>query len=226
VLVNNAGYLAAGYRRQGRQRTTCSRSTRSKCSAPSAVTHAMFPARQAPGPPVIVNFSSTPGPPWPLTARPSWPPAGPATKIPLACRSVMASVPAQKPEHRRVSLIIGLQRRRAHRDHDRAGQVGTHDDQLCRGADRRRLRQRWGCAGRAPAARRRPRGGNRCQAGHAVPRRHRIGFLVIAPHLSSMSAMRAPHPLATRRGSFPRSFGGPGRRADLSPASAAEPGPS
>ena len=85
--------------------------------------------------------------------------------------------PREKPEHRGVGLIIEPERRRAQRDHDRAGQHDHHGDQPCPGADRDRVRQRRRGAGRAAPARRGPHGRTRRKAGHAVPRGHRLGFL-------------------------------------------------
>ena len=84
--------------------------------------------------------------------------------------------PGEKPEHRGVGLIIKPQRRRAHRDHDRAGQHDNHGGQPCRGGDRDRVRQRRRGAGRAAAPYRWPRSGTRRTAVHAVPRGHRLGF--------------------------------------------------
>ena len=69
--------------------------------------------------------------------------------------------PREKPEHRRVDLIIEPQRRGPHRDHDHAGQDDNRQGQPGPGGGRDRVRQRRGRTGRASVPLRPPHGSTR-----------------------------------------------------------------
>ena len=114
--------------------------------------------------------------------------------------------PREKPEHRRVDLIIEPERRGPHRDHDHAGQDDNREDQPGPGGDRDRVRQRRGRTRRAAAARRPPRGGTRRKARHAGPCGYRLRLLAQrdTSSIEGSPCVRSQLP-ATRRGSSPRS---------------------
>ena len=114
--------------------------------------------------------------------------------------------PREKPEHRRVDLIIEPERRGPQRDHDHAGQDDNREDQPGPGGDRDRVRQRRGRTRRAPVARRPPHGGTRRKARRAGRRGYRLRLLAQcdAPPTEASPCARSQLS-ATRRGSSPRS---------------------
>ena len=83
----------------------------------------------------------------------------------------------EKPEYRRVDLIIEPQRRGPHRDQDHAGQDSNREDQPGPGGDRDRVRQRRGRARRAAPERHRPHGGARHKARRANWRSYPLRLL-------------------------------------------------